>query len=286
MNYSGLFIGLATIDIQYFVDIYPESNKTIKTSPPDILVGGPATNAATAFAHLNNEAFLVTAIGENSFTNFFQKDFENNQVKLVDLIQSQNTNPVLASVITSKNGNRNIFTNNPADIQSIVDSVTLFEKIKPQIVMIDGFYPEFSLKCAKLAKSKNIPVVIDLGSWKPQFEELLHFVDFAICSEDFYPPNCVDNKHVFDFLTQKKINKIAISRGPKNILFKHKNEYGEIEINRFKVVDSLGAGDFLHGAFCYYFLQTNNFRTALRDASELASLTCKYKGTRTWLQFI
>ena len=53
MKKNGLFLGLTTIDIQYFVDSFPASNVKVKTHPPEIMVGGPATNAAVAFAHLN-----------------------------------------------------------------------------------------------------------------------------------------------------------------------------------------------------------------------------------------
>ena len=68
MQYRGLFIGLTTIDIQYFVETFPGSNRKVKTATPDILVGGPATNAAVAFAHLNGRAFLASAAGRNSFS--------------------------------------------------------------------------------------------------------------------------------------------------------------------------------------------------------------------------
>ena len=67
MQYSGLFIGLTTIDIQYFVDTFPESNRKVKTEAPEIFVGGPATNAAVAFAKLNNGAFLASPVGKNPF---------------------------------------------------------------------------------------------------------------------------------------------------------------------------------------------------------------------------
>jgi sugar/nucleoside kinase (ribokinase family) len=53
-----------------------------------------------------------------------------------------------------------------------------------------------------------------------------------------------------------------------------------------KVVDTLGAGDFLHGAFCSYYLQLNlNFENALNQAANLATFTCKFEGTRNWINF-
>lgn len=285
MQYRGLFIGLTTIDIQHYVDYFPISNQKIKSSAPEILVGGPAANASVAFATLNNGAFFVSACGQNSFTETIKEDCKVTKVNYIDLVDKQDFKPVLASVVTSENGDRTIFTHNPADINTGMDANELFEKVKPQIILIDGFYPEFSLKCAQIAKKQNIPIVIDCGSWKPQYRELLNFVDIAICSADFYPPHCKESEQVIHFLQKKGIEKIAISRGGDSIIFADEKR-GEIEIEQVNVVDTLGAGDFLHGAFCYYYIQFQNFEKALQKASQIASYSCGFKGTRKWINNI
>ncbi len=282
MKYSALFIGLTTIDIQYFVDKFPKSNVKVKTQTPELLVGGPATNAAVAFGMLNNGVHLATAIGKNSFSEFIINDFNKTRITSYDILGGQNFNPVLASVITAENGERNIFTHHPDTIDPALSAAELIEKVQPEIILIDGFYPEFSIECAKIAKQKNIPVVLDCGSWKLQYEILLNYADIAICSDDFYPPNCKTSQQVFGYLHDKKIDKMTITRGDKSILFFDKTE-GEIPIQKLQVVDSLGAGDFFHGAFCYFFLNLCNFKTALQKAAEIASLSCCYKGTREWL---
>lgn len=287
MPYNGLFIGLSTIDIQFFVDEFPRPNKKVKTGPPAILVGGPATNAAVAFAHLNKEANLVSAVGKNPFHSFIQNDCSKTQIHFTDLIAAQETNPVLASVITSKlNGDRNIFTHYPEIIQPEFNSGELIDKFQPDILLLDGFYPEFAVECACLANNRHIPVVLDCGSWKPQYEELLIHADIAICSADFYPPGCSNASDVFDFMKSKKVILSAVSRGGQSILFQHKKDRGEVPVKKVKVVDTLGAGDFLHGAFCYYYLHLNfNFEKALNQAASLATFTCRFKGTRSWINF-
>jgi sugar/nucleoside kinase (ribokinase family) len=49
-----------------------------------------------------------------------------------------------------------------------------------------------------------------------------------------------------------------------------------------KPVDTLGAGDIFHGAFCHYILQ-NDFPVSLERAAEIASLSCTSLGTRAWI---
>ena len=286
-QFRGLFIGLTTIDIQYFVESFPSANKKIKTAPPEILVGGPATNAAVAFSYLNNHACLATATGSNSFSGFVESDFKLTGIRHFDLTKNQQKKPVIASVITDEsNGDRNIFTHHPETIQPSVSPEYLLEKTSPQILLLDGFYPEFSIACAQLAKEKGIPVVVDGGSWKPQYFELIPLADVVICSSDFYPPKIVDNNTLFDFFEAQNVKEAAISRGGKSILYSTKKGRGEVPVKTAEVVDTLGAGDYLHGAFCYYYLYyESDFLAALEKAAGLATLSCRFRGTREWLKY-
>jgi len=287
MLYNGLFIGLTTIDIQYFVDVYPESNQKVKTKPPEILVGGPATNAAVAFSKLNRGAYLVSPSGNNPFSEFIKQDFKKTGIRHTDPIKSQNKNAVLATVITSENnGDRTVFSHHPETLGIDYHIDALFTNVKYQIVLLDGFYPEIAVAAARKANEKRIPVVLDCGSWKPQLEELIPLSNVVICSDDFYPPGCFDTMDTIDYLEKLKVKYFAVSRGGKDILTSADGKRGTIGIKPVKVIDTLGAGDFLHGAFCYYYLsEAGDFISSLTKAAAMATQSCKYRGTREWLNF-
>jgi sugar/nucleoside kinase (ribokinase family) len=285
LKYKGMFAGLTTIDIQYFVESFPASNKKIKTGPPDLLIGGPATNAAVAFAALNGEAILASATGKNHFTNFIREDLIMNSIVHYDFIPSVAKNPILATVITSKNnGDRNIFTHHPEEITPEVTAADIAVLVEPNIFMIDGFYPETVTEAAKICKLKGIPVVMDCGSWKPQYDILLDLTDVAICSSDFLPPGCNGSEEVFSYLRQKGVKMSAISRGGQSLLFQQGEGRGLVPVLQADIKDTLGAGDFLHGAFCYYYLHSGyDFEGALQLAAALATFSCKFNGTRQWI---
>lgn len=282
-EFRGLFVGLTTIDIQYFVDKFPVANKKIKTKAPDILVGGPAANAAVAFSFLNTGAHLVSSVGDGPFASLACNDFRQNNLEWID-VAAGGSEPVIASVVTAANGERNIFTHHPPALTEHFAVEELMDEIKPHIVLLDGFYPEIAVKFAESAKIQGVPVVLDCGSWKPQYEHLLNFAHTVICSADFLPPMCKHATDVFNYLGKTAVENIAISRGHESILYASKQGRGELEVSAVDVVDTLGAGDFLHGAFCYYYLQTNHFECALAAASKLATFTCTVKGTRKWLK--
>ncbi|WP_303922669.1 PfkB family carbohydrate kinase [Draconibacterium sediminis] len=285
MKHRALFVGLTTIDIQYFIDDIPVANTKIKTGNPDILVGGPATNAAVAFAYLNKTATLASPCGLNAFSTFIDQDLNSVGVDHFDLAYGQEFETILATVLTSKNGDRTIVTHNPTEVKSTILPQKLIDLVEPQILLIDGFYPEFSLECVRICKEQGIPVVADCGSWKPQFSDLLNYVDIAICSADFMPPKCETSEDLFNYMTDKNISSVAISNGESEIEFLSKEKKGRVTVPKVEVKDTLGAGDFLHGAFCYYFLEITDFESAIQKAAALASFTCGFKGTRKWLNF-
>jgi sugar/nucleoside kinase (ribokinase family) len=285
MQHKALFIGLTTIDIQYFASEYPQANTKIKTdSPPDISVGGPATNAAVAFAHFNKTADLLSVVGQNSFTDFVNADLMEQKVVLHDIGKNLPIRPVVASVVTTKNGDRTVFTHNPSNINKTNLLSELITNVNPDVILIDGFYPEIAAECVNWAKLKQIPVVADCGSWKPQYEKLLVEIDYAVCSADFCPPACSTTEHIFKFFNDINVKNIAITRGENSILYTTPNRKGYIPVEQIEPVDTLGAGDFFHGAFCHFMLIENNFETALKKAADVATISCTYKGTREWLK--
>jgi sugar/nucleoside kinase (ribokinase family) len=149
-------------------------------------------------------------------------------------------------------------------------------------VLIDGHQMEVGYAIAQLAKNKNIPVVIDGGSWKPGFEKILPFVDYAICSANFYPPGCSSCEEVIAYLTAIGIPHIAITQGEKPIRYLSLGVSSQISIPSIHAIDTVGAGDVFHGAFCHFILQ-QDFAEALAAATTIASRSCQSFGTRRWM---
>ena len=130
----------------------------------------------------------------------------------------------------------------------------------------------------------GITTVLDGGSWKPGLSELLPYIDIAICSSDFHPPQIQSSYNLISDLLSRGVSKVAITRGEKSILFSEGEGRFEVAVSETNIVDSLGAGDFFHGAFCYYYANQANFEKALKEASIIASFSCNFHGTRSWLK--
>jgi sugar/nucleoside kinase (ribokinase family) len=285
MKRKALFFGLTTVDIQYFIEKFPESNQKIKTQEPLVHPGGPSANAAITFSFFNGESTFVTYIGKNPFTSLIQDDFCKNGIQVIDLVENKPFDPIFATILTTlDNGDRTIISHFPSETKnSLTDLESLINFSEYEVLFIDGFYPETTLQICKLAKQHNLQVIFDGGSWKPGIEPLLNYVDIAICSENFIPPKCIDYNDVIPFLKQYEINNIAITRGEKSIKWIEDDEIHSIEIPQINSVDSLGAGDIFHGAFTWFYLNNYPLGESLVEAGKIASESTLYRGTRQWM---
>lgn len=283
-TYHGLFVGLVTLDLVYLATTAPSNNQKIVASDYTVAAGGPATNAAVTFSQLGNQATLLGVVGAHPIKNLILADLESHGVATRDLHPTQSQPPPVSSIIvTQGTGERAVVSINAVKSQVEPDRIppNILQGI--DIVLIDGHQLAVGQAIAQLAKVNNIPVVIDGGSWKPGFESVLPFVDYAICSANFYPPNCNSTLEVEAYLCAAGIPYIAITHGENPISTFSAGNTSWVEIPQISAVDTLGAGDIFHGAFCHYILR-EDFTKALAAAAKIASYSCQFFGTRRWIE--
>lgn len=286
MQKRGLFIGLITLDLIYLADAPPQNNQKLVATDYTVAAGGPATNAAVTFSYLGNQGKVLGLLGSHPMTQLIKSDLNNHQVNISDLQPSKKEPPPVSSIIVSEaTGDRAIISINATKTQ--IENQNIPNNILQDIdiVLIDGHQMQTSYQIAKIAKTRKIPIVVDGGSWKPGFEKILPLVDHIICSANFHPPTCQNTQQVFSYLQQLKIPNIAITNGDKPIEYKStpSNQTHQLEIPKTSIIDTLGAGDIFHGAFCHYILQ-QNFPLALQSAAKIATKSCQHFGTRNWMK--
>jgi sugar/nucleoside kinase (ribokinase family) len=279
--FRGLFVGMVTWDVVYQARRYPERNEKMMADELFLASGGPACNAAIAFSALGNQSVLQGAIGQHPMAKAIRHDLENRGVEHQDLTPERSAPPPISSIIVdSTTGERAVISVN---VPSGPGLGTVFPPMdrKPDIILADGHQIAAALK-AKQNVPKS-PLVIDGGSWKDGLEKLLKLADFALCSADFFPPGCKIQDDVLAYLRDRGVPFSAITNGPDPIRYvTDKGTLGDIPVPQVDVVDTMGAGDIFHGAFCHFAL-TQDFASAIAAAAETASLSCTYFGTRTWI---
>jgi len=283
MPNCGLFVGITTLDLIYLAPYLPQANEKLSAVDSTHSAGGPATNASVAFSYLGNPARLLSVIGNHPITSLITSDLKQFQIEHQDLQPDWQESPPTSSIIvTQQSGDRAVISLNTARCQAEPNQIPANVLLGVNLLLIDGHQMPVSQVLAEQAQAKQIPVVVDGGSWKPGFEAVLVNTDYAICSANFYPPNCQTQADVLNYFTELGVPNIAITQGNRPIIYQTPSSKGEIPVSTINAIDTLGAGDIFHGAFCHYILQ-QNFTQALAAAGEIATKACQSFGTRNWM---
>ncbi len=153
----------------------------------------------------------------------------------------------------------------------------------PPVVLSDGFFFEETSALLAACKNAGAALCLDSGSWKPGTAELAAMLTVAICSERFAvsgQPSAPDD--ILSWFAAKGVPHVAVTRGAKSILALDRGRRFEIGIAPIAATDTLGAGDVLHGAFCHHYALHREFESALRWASQIATLSCQSLGIQAW----
>jgi sugar/nucleoside kinase (ribokinase family) len=287
----GLFVGLATYDIVQLVERLPLPNQ--KTVALDFLgaAGGPAANAAIAFARCGGAASLSTALPTHALSAVIVADLEAHGVDVLPA-GTYGGHPITASVlVTRSTGERAVIspTRGASDATIAPPSAGMPSLDGIGAVLIDGYFGALSIPTAGAARRRGIPVILDGGSFKPQTDAAVAAANVAIVSDDFDPPGTDgEPAAVFDYLLARGVTHAAITRGAAEILYVTPSIAGAVPVNPVAVVDSLGAGDFFHGAFAYRVadlgLDDGRFAADLAFAARVAGESLGSFGTRAWLE--
>lgn len=294
---KGLFVGLATLDVIQLVEKLPAENEKIRALDFAFAAGGPATNAAVAFAHGysklgagledSDDAVLVTRISTDGIGKLIREDLEKHHVSVKTSALPGNTSSTVATIlVTQSTGDRAVAS--ATDQRKIApDSSELTIEIEDfDIVETDGYETDLSLEVLKRAQTAGITTVLDGGSVKSYTEELLPFIDIAIVSEPFAAGR--SSRELFDYLAKFGVKYSAITRGSKEIIYSADGVTGTVKTCQAPVIDTLGAGDFFHGGFVKALgrqeLSVDSFLNALAKAARIAALSIQSFGTRNWLE--
>ena len=281
---KGLFVGLCTKDILYYTDELPAHNHKSKTEDFAVYIGGPAANAAITYGALGGDATLATCLGDGTESRAMTEELNRYGVKVLNYSE-YDTVPNTACIVVSSDGKRTILSG-----QHKFEVNREYDLSEYDFALFDCNQQEISLDIlSAFGMSEEKTVVLDAGSWKLNMEKFLERADIVIASEDF-------KDGAGNTIFEMECNAVhkAMTRGERPILYGGKEgaQEGnpssdcrkELSVESVRAVDTLGAGDIFHGAFCYgYFEKGYSGEEALKFAGKVASESVKYRGPREWM---
>jgi sugar/nucleoside kinase (ribokinase family) len=286
----ALFLGRTTLDILYRLDCLPEEDTKVYARQYQAAPGGPAVNAAITHALLGGQAMLISAVGASPWAAPVRAELARRGIRLLDLAQGTAYETPLTTVLVSAANSSRTIVNPPLSALSLPALAHSWEAAVPAswgpvppVVLSDGFFLAETLPLLTACCAAGAALCLDGGSWKPGTAEMAPLLTVAICSERFEIPGLASGPEaLFAWFADKGVPCVAVTRGAKPILGCERGRRFEIEVASIAATDTLGAGDVLHGAFCYHFARSTDFEAALRQAAAIATLSCQSLGIHAW----
>lgn len=264
----------------------PSPNEKVTALGTVVEAGGPALNAAVTVALLGGPITLVTAVGSSPLGEVVRADCAAHGVTLVDTAADGFDLPVSSVLVTAGTGERAVVSRNSVGTSSWVvpddDALTvLLDGVGA--VLVDGHHLPVAVAVAAAARARAVPVVLDGGSWKPGLEALLAHVDVLVASADF---RCPAGGSLPDLLALGPAWVARSAGGGPVPWMADDGSSGEVAVPPVEVVDTLGAGDVLHGAFAADLARrgTGDLTASLARAVAVASRSVAAAGARGWTQ--
>jgi sugar/nucleoside kinase (ribokinase family) len=278
--------GLATLDVVQVVDRLPGADEKVVARSLEVTFGGPAANAAATAAALGVRARLVTALGDGPVADLVRTGLVRAGVEVVDLLAGRPGSPAVSTVlVTAATGERAVVSVNATGTaglrrpgEDLLDGV--------DTLLVDGHLLEAAIA---LATRAQVPVLLDGGSWKPGLDRLLAVVDHAVLSADFaLPGGPLPADELLERVAALGPGVVARSSGAGPVRVRTAAgcvTWSSIDppvVPAGEVVDTLGAGDVLHGATAAALARGRGILEAIGDGVRQASESVRHAGALGW----
>jgi len=295
--------GLATLDVVQVVDAVPGANQKVVARDLTVTFGGPAANAAATAVALGVATRLVTALGESPIADLVRAGLTAAGVEVVDLLAGRPGAPAVSTVlVTRATGERAVVSVNATSTGDLSVADRADELLAgATALLVDGHHLSAALE---LAARADAPVLLDGGSWKPGLETLLAHVDHAVLSADFRlstgstgvagaraggrEASALHLEAVHDLLEAvAALGPTFVAQssgdGPVHVRMPEPAVVRPPAVPADEVVDTLGAGDVLHGAMAAALARGSDPLAALEEGVRRASESVRHAGALGWV---
>ena len=269
---ESLFIGHAYIDVTMRADRVPEGDEKLVAQDYAVSFGGNAVTAGFACARLGHPVDLLTSVARDWLGHMFVDMAHAYGVRVHPRRVARSS----LSFVFPKDGQRAILR---ARDDAYLQAIPRLGVNKLKLLHLDGHMADAALHYARLAREKGVLVSLDGGALRPGIEELCEFVDVAVVAEKFCEQLKLTETETLDWLKAKGCRIGAVTSGARGMLWYDESgvvqRMPSLKVPAEKIVDTSGAGDVFHGAYCAAFL--DNPQARWRTHFEFARAASAYK---------
>ncbi len=283
-SYDLAGIGLNSTDTLVLVPHFPAYAGKAPIEDEILSPGGQVASALVTGAKLGLRVKYIGTVGDDERGRVQIASLREAGINLDDLeVRKDCPNQTAYIVIDRSTGERTVFWRRPECLRLDPESITPEKIACARMLHIDGHDTVAVEKAARLARSMGIPVSVDVDTVYHGLDRVLGSIDYLVASSEF-PSQWTNERDPFRALqmiqAEYGMRVAAMTLGSHGALARVDGKFVYSPAFVVNCVDTTGAGDVFHGAFCYAVLGGMSMRDTLEFANAMAALNCTQLGAR------
>ena len=277
-------VGLNATDTMLLVPRFPAYGGKVPFHSEVLSPGGQVASAMVTCAHLGMKASYIGTVGDDERGEIQMRSLLQSGVDLTHVQRRKNCpNQSAYIIIDQSTGERTVFWSRPDCLAISPEQIMPDQITCARMLHIDGHDTRAVEHAARIARDNGIPVSVDVDTIYPGFERVLPLVDYLIASSEF-PGRWtrIDDPHRALEALQREygMRVAAMTLGSHGALAFADGKFYYSAGYVVRCLDTTGAGDVFHGAFCYSVLNGMSLPDALDFSNAMAALNCMAIGAR------
>jgi sulfofructose kinase len=284
MSFDIVGVGLNATDTLLLVKKFPPYAGKVPFTQEIVSPGGQVASALVVCSKLGLRTQYIGTVGDD-WAGRVQMDSLRDTGLNLDHVEVR---PACANqrayiIIDQSTGERTILWSRPDCLAISPERITPDKIITARMLHIDGHDTPAVAKAAVIAHQQRIPVSVDVDTIYAGFDRVLPNVDYLVGSTEF-PERWTGESDPFRALeiiqNEYKMRVAAMTLGANGALALQNSRYFYSPGYIVDCVDTTGAGDVFHGAFCYAVLAGMPLDDTLEFSNAMAALNCTRLGAR------
>jgi len=277
-------VGLNATDTLLIVPHFPAYAGKVPFENEHLSPGGQVASALVACARLGLRTKYIGAVGDDLRGRVQVESLRGTGINLDHLkVRTGCANQSAYIVIDRSTGERTVLWRRDECLRLRPEEIAEDMIVCGRLLHIDGHDTPAVARAAEIARRHQIPVTIDVDTIYHGFDHVLPYVDYLVASSEF-PAAWTGEPDPFralEMIQQEYHMKVAaMTLGAHGALALEEGRFHYAPAFVVNCVDTTGAGDVFHGAFCYAVLQGMQMREALDLSNAMAALNCTALGAR------
>lgn len=277
-------VGLNATDTMLLVPHFPAYGGKVPFSKEVVSPGGQVASAMVTCARLGLRARYIGTVGDDERGDIQMRSLESSGVELSCVQRRKNCGNQSAYIIIDQStGERTVFWSRPDCLAISPEQITPDQIVCARLLHIDGHDTRAVEHAARIARQHGLPVTVDVDTIYPGFDRVLPLVDYLIASSEFPSrwTRIEDPRRALEAIQREYgMRMAAMTLGAHGSLALVDNRFYYSPGFVVHCMDTTGAGDVFHGAFCYAVLNGMPVPDALDFSNAMAALNCTAVGAR------